>query len=230
MAAALALGKAKPPGARALLEKALSDAHPAVRTAAAAALAVLGDPAAISALEQHLLREGSGSVKSQMRASLDILKRRGAIAAASTKYFVQLGAMKNLTNVRGDQLGQVLRVAVHERAAAIPGAILAEDAATIQQAVDQHTPMVLLDGSLLRLAQGQSNGNVTFSAQVEFSIRKVPEHTLKATLSGGATSLGTQSSLGSPARVSALQDQAVDGAVESALRGASSGLNAAIAR
>ena len=123
MAAALALGKAKPPDARALLEKALSDAHPAVRTAAAAALSLLGDPAAVPALEQRLLSEGSGSVKSQMRASLDILKRRGASMAAPTKYFVQLGAMKNLTNVRGDQLGHVLRVAVHERAAAIPGAM-----------------------------------------------------------------------------------------------------------
>src|SRR5271163_1364490 len=47
VSAALILGKSKAEGARPLLEKALSDGHPAVRTAAAAALSVYGDPAAI---------------------------------------------------------------------------------------------------------------------------------------------------------------------------------------
>src|ERR1700732_1019171 len=57
--AALTLGKAKPPDARALLERALGDAHPALRPAAAAALVALGDPAAIPALERRLAGESS---------------------------------------------------------------------------------------------------------------------------------------------------------------------------
>lgn len=228
MAAALALGKAKPSDARALLEKALSDPHPAVRTAAAVALKALGDPAAVPALESHLAREGSGSVKSQMKASLDALKGGGApaVQAPAAKYLVQLGAMRNLTSVRGDQLGQVLRSAARQRAASIPGAVLADDAAAASLA---GVPTLVLDGSVLQLSQSRANGNVTFSAQVEFSVRKVPEHVLRATLTGAATTLGTQISLnGNQAKVSALQDQAVDGAVQSAMRGAGSGLNAAL--
>src|ERR1700722_14639558 len=50
VSAALTLGKTHAEGARPLLEQALSDAPPAVRTAAAAALAVYGDPLAIPAL------------------------------------------------------------------------------------------------------------------------------------------------------------------------------------
>ena len=227
MAAALALGRAKPSDARVLLEKALSDPHPAVRTAAAASLTALHDPAAIPALERHLAGEGSASVKSQMKSSIDSLRGGEAAAHAPTaKYLVQLGAMKNLTSVRGEQLGQVLRTAARERAASIPGALLSDDAAAAKLA---GVPTLLLDGSVLQLSQTRANGNVTFSAQVEFSVRKVPEHTLRATLTGAATTLGTQVSLnGHQDKVSALQDQAVDGAVQSAMRGASSGLTAAL--
>jgi hypothetical protein len=78
--------------------------------------------------------------------------------------------------------------------------------------------------------QSQSNGNVAFSAQVEFSLRKVPEHTLKASLTGAATSIGTATSLTTASRVNALQDQAVNGAVESAMRNADMGLSAAVAK
>ncbi len=229
--AALILGKAKGPDARGALEKALSDPHPAVRAASAAALRSQGDVAAIPALERHLSSEGSGAVKSQIRTSIDSLRSGGgsgnSATVAAPKYVVQLGAMKNLTNVRGDQLSQVMRSAARQRAASIPGAVLNEGG----QMPAGHVPVVVLDGSLLRMSQqSQSNGNVTFSAQVEFSVRKVPEQTLKASLTGAATSIGTATSLTTASRVNALQDQAVNGAVESAMRNADMGLSAAVAK
>jgi hypothetical protein len=49
----------------------------------------------------------------------------------------------------------------------------------------------------------------------------MPEHLLKVALTGGATSVGTQSSLVNSVRVNALQDQAIEGAVQSALNGCS---------
>jgi HEAT repeat protein len=61
--AALYLGKAKPQDARFVLERALDDAHPAVRAAAAAALAQVGDDGAVPALQRHLGSESSGAVK-----------------------------------------------------------------------------------------------------------------------------------------------------------------------
>jgi hypothetical protein len=230
--AALVLGKSKAPDARSALEHALSDPHPAVRTAAAAALRAQGDAAAIPSLERHFASEGSGAVKSQIRATIDSLRggggnNGGSVNVAAPKYVVQLGAMKNLTNVRGEQLSQVMRSAARTRAASIPGAVLNEGG----QMPAGHVPVIVLDGSLLRMSQqAQSNGNVAFSAQVEFSLRKVPEHTLKASLTGAATSIGTATSLTTASRVNALQDQAVNGAVESAMRNADMGLSAAVAK
>src|SRR5262245_26455053 len=63
VAAALTLGKSGDPGARAALEKALEDPHPAVRASAAAALGAVGDGAAIAALRAASSKEGTASVK-----------------------------------------------------------------------------------------------------------------------------------------------------------------------
>jgi HEAT repeat protein len=74
VSAALLLGKSHAEGARPLLEQALSDAHPAVRTAAAAALAAYGDPAAVPALERHA-SDASASVRAQIQTSLGTLRK-----------------------------------------------------------------------------------------------------------------------------------------------------------
>ncbi len=225
--AALFLGKSKSSNARDALERGLGDPHPAVRTAAAAALRTLGDPAAIPALQRHLASEGSGAVKSQIQTTIATLQGGGSGSsnAGATRYAVQLGAMRNLTNVRGEQLSQVMRSAAQRQAAAIPGAVLSPTGSAAAPGV----PTLVLDGSIVRLSQrAEGNGQVAFSAQVEFSVRKVPEHTLRAALSGAATSIGTARSLNTPARVSELQDQAVSGAVESAMQHADTGFVAVL--
>jgi len=51
-------------------------------------------------------------------------------------------------------------------------------------------------------------------AEVEFSLRRMPEQSLKGTLSGSATSIGSTSALANPASVLQLENQAIDGAVE----------------
>ncbi len=87
-------------------------------------------------------------------------------------------------------------------------------------------PLLIIDGRLSKLAQqADANGNVGVTAQVEFTVRKVPENTLRGSLSGAATSVGTAKSLAAgPRRIHALQDQAVEGAVDSAMKGADEGL------
>jgi len=220
--AAIVLGRTHPPEARAILEKALSDPHPAVRTAAAASLATLGDAAAIPALEKHLATEGSPGVKAQLEASLAQLRSGGAAQAPVTKYFVKLGAMKNLTNVRGEQLTRIMRQSAREKAQSIPGAVVTDAPS------DNRAPVLILDGSLTKLAQQQKNdGSLAVSAEVEFSVRKSPEHALKASLSGAATSLGAARSVQTPGVVISLQDSAVDGAVGSAMKNAERGFSIA---
>ena len=230
VSAALYLGKSKPADARFLLERALEDAHPAVRAAAAAALAQVGDPGAIAKLKKQLGSESSGAVKSQLKASIDALTAKSepapTLTLGSARYVVQLGNMKNATNVRGESLGTVMRSATRTRAAALKGGVFVEaaDGQLVKQAGERKIPVLLLDGTITRLAQGASNGNVMFQAQVEYTVRKMPQQTLQGTFTGAATTTDSAQVLSNQGRVAELQDRAVDGAVESAMRGADRGL------
>ena len=220
--AALALGKTHDATARVPLEQLLADPNPAVRSAAAAALGVLGDAAASAALDRAAAKEASPSVKSQMTSNSEALKR--ILTLQGVQVIVQIGNMKNGSGVRGDQLADVLRGSAGGRARTMTNVLVAgpQDAALLQRAADKHVPVMVLDGLITHVVEGQSSGNVTVQAQVEFSMRKIPDQTLKGTLTGAATSVGSPSA--NPLRLSQLQDQAVDGAVESALRGADRGL------
>jgi hypothetical protein len=227
--AALFLGKSHDASARPLLELALSDAHPAVRTAAAAGLAVYGDPGAIPALEKHA-SDPSSSVKMQIQTSIATLQRGAQNAWQGVRYAVQLGDMKNHTGVRGDQPSGVLRSAARAQAAALPGALVTDgnDPQLLLEATSRHMPVVAIDGSLQRLSQGLRDTELRIVAQVEFSMRRMPEQALKGTLNGAATSIGSTTALANPAMVAQLENQAISGAVESAMRGAAQGFAQAV--
>ncbi len=231
VSAALYLGRTRPPGALDALARALSDGHPAVRVAAATALGALGDPAAIGPLSRRLSSESSASAKAQIQSTLDQL-RHGSTPDASgdgahaapppVKYIVRLGAMRNPSGVRGDELRRVLHEAVVARAHALKGgAVVDGDPAALAQAAQRHLPVITLDGSLTQLVESRVAGTLQVQARVEFAVRR--EQTLKGTLSGAATTFGSGPSVSDQGRRQ-LQNDAVDGAVQSALRGADQGL------
>jgi hypothetical protein len=233
VSAALVLGHTRPPGARDALERALGDGHPAVRAAAASALISLGDPAAIPALERRFAGEASPSVKAQMRVSLDQLRATDGASDPSSdrsarqlppgvRFVVQLGSMRNGTGVRGDEIRRVLSDAARARARSLRGAAFVEKGSPfLQQAVERHLPVVTLDGNVTHISEARVAGTVQVQARVEFAVRL--EQTLKGTLAGGATTFGSGPTISDEARRQ-LQDDAVDGAVMSALRGAEQGL------
>jgi hypothetical protein len=229
VSAALILGRNHADGARPLLEQALSDAHPAVRTAAAAALGALGDPAAIPALDHAAGTELSSSVKMQMRASATLLRRVPQGVWQNARYVIELGDMKNRTGIRGEQPSGTLRNSTRTYATGLPGVVVTEgiDPGARREAASRHLHVLALDGTVQRLTQGQRDTQLTIAAQVEFSLRRIPEQSLKGTLSGTATSIGSTSALANPLLVVALQDQAIDGAVASAMRGAAEGFDRA---
>jgi hypothetical protein len=144
-------------------------------------------------------------------------------------YVVQLGDMKNGSGVRGDQPTGVLRTAARTHAAELAGAVVADGSSPdlLVQAAQRHLPVLALDGSLSRLTRGQKDSDLLIMAQVEFSLRRVPEQALKGTLSGSATTIGSTNALSNPAVVTQLENQAIDGAVESAMRGAAPGFEKA---
>jgi hypothetical protein len=238
LSAALYLGRYKPPGAREALERALGDAHSAVRVAVAAALGALGDPAALAALSRRMQSEPSASVRAQIQSTIDRL-HQGVAAdqappdgarhtlAANVRYLVKLGTMRNPSGVRGDELRLVLHAAVRSRAHGIHGAVVVDgaDPTLLAQAAERRLPILTLDGSLMALTESRVADSVQVQARVEFAVRR--EQTLRGTLSGAATTFGSSPTLTDQGR-RALQDDAVDGAVQSALRGADQGLVAAL--
>jgi HEAT repeat protein len=222
--AALFLGRARPPGAREALEFALDDAHPAVRSAAASAIGTLGDPAAAPALQQRLGREAAASVRAQIEAALEQLRLAAAQGTGAhrlspgARVVVRLGTMRNNSGIRGDELRRVLHEAARSRARALRGAdvIGDTDAPLLALAAARHLPVVTLDGLLTRLTESVADDGLQVRAMVEFAMRR--EQELRGILSGAATTFGTGQTISDQGR-RRLQDDAVDGAVQSALRG-----------
>lgn len=239
VSAAGTIGRTRPSGAREALEIALGDKHPAVRVAAANALAELGDPLAVAALARRVGSETSPSVRAQMDSAIQQLQRGvtadqgGAPSAPSAggrrglgpnvHYVVRLGPMRNSTGIRGDEMRSVLQGATRSRARALKGAAVVADgdSALLAQASGRRLPVITLEGLLTQLAESRVTGGFQVQAHVEFLVRR--EQVLKGTLTGGATTYGTSPTLSDLGRRQ-LQDDAVDGAVQSALRGADQGL------
>ena len=237
--AALALGRSgseAPDGTREALEQALGDAHPAVRVAAATALASLKDSAAIPALERRLAVESSASVAAQLRLSLTVLRRADDgdledpdTAPAPTQaltsdvhYVVTLGTMRNRTSVGGDEVRRVLSRASRLYAAALHGTVVVDhDGPLLRQAAARRIPVITLDGNVTRVTESRVAGGAQVQARVEFTVRR--DQNLKGTLSGAATTFGPGAALTDESRRQ-LQDDAVSAAVQSALRGAEQGL------
>jgi hypothetical protein len=226
LSAALFLGKTKSPGALEALVVALADPHPAVRTAAAAALGSLGDAAAIPALHKRLGEEPSQSVKAQIQTTIDGLRHSPGAISPSVKLVVQLGQMRNGASGRAD-LVKVLHDATRSRARALRGAVVADgDASVLQQAAEKHVPVLVIDGAVTQLTQQRGGGNVQVRAQVEYMLRK--DQAIKGTISGAAITSDSERALSDQKRLAQLENDAVDGAVESALHGAEQGLMMAV--
>lgn len=226
--AALRLGRTGGASARADLEVGLRDAHPAVRVACAVALGTMGDASAIPALQQAMRTESFPSAKTSMKETIDKLRAGGAGAGSNApvdpsagvekaKYVVQLGAMRNTTGQRAD-LDTVMRSAARAKAGTIKGAVILDnpDAAILRRAGERKIPVLLVDGSLTRLSQSTGrDGGLVVSAQVDLSIRRVPQQTLKGMVSGNASA--SDDARNTNKGLNELQNRAVNGAVESAM-------------
>ncbi|AKT39055.1 HEAT repeat domain-containing protein [Chondromyces crocatus] len=223
VAAALALGKTKNPAGRAALESALKDGNASVRVAAAAALGTRGETSSLPALRAALQKEEVVNVRSQLDAAILRLSSK-----APVRFLVSLGKLDNRSSVKDGRVINVLREETRAKAALIPGVeLLAEgvDAAEVGQA--RKLPAFTLDGAVTHLAKGQAGGDFSYAAQVEFLIRKQPEQALKGSLAGSARALAEARSVRGPAQIDQLQRDAVSGAIESALRGATTALESA---
>ena len=233
VSAALVLGHTRPEGARAALEAALGDGHPAVRVAAARALGILGDPAAVSALQRRLGQDSSSSVTAQLRVAIAELRRAESDSQSddarhlspSVRYVVDLGSMRNHSSIggqRGEELVQVLAAAARSRAQAMRAGVFVQDDESLrEQASARHMPVITLDGNVTQVTESRVGGGTQVQVRVEFAVRR--GQTLKGTVSGAATTFGPGSEITEQGR-RRLEEDAVQAAVQSALRGAEDGL------
>ncbi len=190
----------------------------------------VGDPDSLPALDRRMRTEPSPGVVAQLRATIDGLRRTpaaqpeddGSAVPASARYVIKLGTMRSTVAVRGADIRRVLRDATRTRAKELKDvAVLEPDSPLLTEAARRRLPVVTLDGSLTQLVESRVAGSVQVQAHVEFTVRR--DQTLRGTLSGGATSAGGGPTFTEDDR-RRLQDEAVDGAVQSALRGADQGL------
>jgi HEAT repeats len=234
VSAALVLGHTRPQGAREALEESLGDGHPAVRVAVARALGALGDPAALGALQRRLAQDSSSSVTAQLRVSIAELKRNAGGDSTSddarhlppgVRYVVDLGSMRNHSVIggqRGEELAAVLGAAARSRAQSMRAGVFIEgDEALRQQASARHVPVITLDGNVTQVTEARVGGGVQVQVRVEFAVRR--GQTLKGTVSGAATTFGPGADITEQGR-RRLEEDAVQAAVQSALRGAEDGL------
>ncbi len=220
VSAALYLGRSKEESARPALESALHDAHPSVRAAAAAGLAANGDASSIPALEQVVTSESIPDVKAQFRASISSLQ---STSSSSPKYMVQVGAMRNNTVTPVADAAGTMKTMTQNAANSLPGAVVVSDKAVLKAAGQDKVPLIVLDGAIVQLGAVQGSGGArSYTAKVDFTVRRMPENALKASVSGSATSMASKDF--SARGQQALREQAIAGAIESALRQVGPGL------
>jgi hypothetical protein len=230
VAAALSLGKSRSAGARPALEKALGDPNPAVRAAAAAGLGAIGDPGSITALRGALARETTPNVQAQFETTIKRLDSSPASKANTSKprFLISLGRLENRSGVSAPEVATALKAATRTKMAAVPGIEVLSDGTDIAAASkSRNLPAFTVDGSLTELAKKQNRDGVSFSARVEYLIRKMPEQSLKGTMSGNAKAQADTREIRGQSELAQLQIDAVGAAIDSALRGASPALEAA---
>jgi hypothetical protein len=218
VSSALALGKKKDGGSVSTLGQALKDDNAAVRAAAAAALSQIGDLSALPLLERARATEKDATVKASIEKAITALKPK-------TKYIVTFGKLENKSG--NPKVSSHFLSAVKAEVGRIPGVEVASSATeAAQKAKEKSVPTIGLDGRLVTLAKSSAGGDVAFAAKVEFVIRK--DQSLKATVKGDAKALANSKSVKGDADLASLQADAVTAAIQSALKGAPTALDAAV--
>lgn len=206
--AAMALGRAAEGADAAALERALWDRHPAVRAAAAQALARVGAQRSLPAL-RIASRDGERSVAKQAQAAIAAIERRrpnahraGTRVAASTpstpatadaaraRFGVVVGDVHNRSGFQGRDLADQLRRALAD------GLRGRADVAVIDQASGgtglstlrrRGVPVFRLDANLVSVKRGASGGDVSVRCEVSLLLLDEGERTIRSMLKGAAT-------------------------------------------
>lgn len=220
------------------LAAALTDEHPAVRAAAASALERVGDPSALPAL-RRASADSEGTVQAAAQRAVQRLEavarsqpRSRPVPDAETvaleppapsgpaRFYVAVGRPgSNVSSVSRETL-DALRTFIARQVAVNAGVRIApedESAPSAQRALrEENLTGYFLDSSIVVLEELQEGG---VRARVSVVVQSYPERNIRSMLSGAATVTA--------GRGPAVEQQALEGALRSALRGLSGVMEAA---
>ena len=225
--AALDLGKTEPKKALLPLVVALEDKHASVRTAAAAALKVLGDPEALYALEQHRF-DSSEPARKQIQLTIDSLRSARPNDEAKPQLLVKLAPVQNGTRVRSPAIERTILAESRKKLDELPGIdVLPSDTAESPRPEGEDVPVVLVTTSIQKLSAVRDGDSIVYSANIEYLVHTMPDETIAARVAGSASTSATEQDAKNKFKSAELRREVVEAAVKSALKRASGALLAA---
>lgn len=229
--AALALGGSKPVDSAIVraLSTSLTDAHPAVRAASAAALERLRDPGSLPAL-RAAQSDSDGAVRAAVRSALTAIEPAGTrpqpvvpTPSGPATYYVGVGLPGSQAGLSSGAL-RSLREHVAEQVRQISGVRLApenEDRGTAERVLGSQKLVGYFIDSSVTSVETRSDGSIR--AQVSVIVGTYPGRDMRAMLSGAATLMGGGTD-------ESAKIQAVQAAYAGALRRLPQAMQAGLAR
>jgi hypothetical protein len=227
--AVLELGKSADPEALDPLVRALDDPNASVRTAAAAALEELGEPAAVPALKSHA-NDRSDAVRKQIRITLATFAAAAEDGTRPARLLVKLGPMKNQTPVKAARIEAELESESRKKLDSLPGVRVLADSSEASPRVEaqkKKLPVVMVTGHIQKLQASRDGSDIVYSASVEYILHTMPDESIAAKVSGSASGTLTAEEAKDEARAAELRHQVLGAAIASALRRAPRALLAA---
>jgi len=220
-AAATALGRLGDRSALDPLRRAARDRASIVRNEAERAIARIeaSAPVAPTAPPRSLTRTASGAVM----PSFAVVPRASDINWGTVRYVVVVGDLQNRSTFRDGSLDQVLDREVMRNLIVLRGVgVLREDQLSSdseQQIRRRRLPKLRLEGSLNRVERRSQSRQVSVRCEVSLMLLEEPGRNIRSVLNGAATGVSPQRGTRAD-QERQLAEQALSGAVRSAMSGA----------
>lgn len=229
-AAATALGRLGNPAALAPLRAASSDPERVVRNEAQRAIRRIQAATPSRGAPPTAPPRSGGRSRVDPYPSIAVVPRASAISWPTVRYVVVLGTMENRSNFRDDTLSSLLQNEVSRNLLVLRGvAVLRagqEPPDAEREIARRRLPKLRLEGSLNRVERRAQRSQVSVRCEVSLMLMDEPGRNLRSVMNGAAT--GSQPQRGQRSdQERRLAQQALTGAVRSAMSGAAQAISSA---
>jgi hypothetical protein len=229
-AAATALGRLGNVEALPELRTAAQDPAREVRQAAETAVAALGPLAGSAPVAPVAPTAPRGALP---YPAIEVLPPQRDVDWRTVRYVVVLGTMQNRSGFAHDRLGTMFGEEVHRHLRVLRGVAALPDGPQLQHAETEisrrRLPRMRLEGSITNVHRAARGRELSVRCEVSLMLMDEPGHNLRAALNGAATG-SEPASAARTAQEMHLAEQALEGAVRSAMSGAAHAITGAAGR